>query len=913
MNPILHTIFKGIGYTAILLLLLCLVNTSPTLAQPGTILGTVSDAETGEPLAGANILVQGRNIGTATNTGGEFSFSIPPGQYSIKASFVGYQQMIVEVDVRPGEEVSLSFELVPGAELGAVQVVGTRMYDRSILRSPVPVDIIMLPQLFEISPQTDINQLLTYVAPSFQANRQSSADQSEFVDPATFRGLGPDQVLVLVNGKRRHNTSLVNTTTFASGYVGTDLNSIPYSAIERIEILRDGAAAQYGSDAVAGVINIVLKRDTDQLTADVSYGEMSRGDGETIQMSANYGFRVGTKGFVNIAGEFTSRGRTVRSDDHDLCIFGPCFAYPFTANPDSVRAYDNAEIARRGLTRDDFGFRVGDSALQDGGLFVNSVIPVGDETEVYAFGGLNFREGIGAPFRRLPSENRNISAIYPNGFLPETHTSVSDRSIAVGVRSRLGNYNLDLSNTYGTNRFDMSVRNTLNASLLGTSPTQFEAGGHSFSQNTTNLDLARMYGDVLSGLNIAFGVFYRVDNFRIFAGEEGSWRNYGMVETVNDEGFIVTIDTLGMPGGSQGFPGFSPANEVNRYRQNTGAYFDSEVDIMDQLTIAGALRFENYNDFGNTLTGKLATRVGLMDWLSIRGSVSTGFRAPALHQLYFNNINTNLVDGRLLEIGIFKNDSNTARVLGIEQLKEETSRSLTLGFTARPTPRLSLAVDGYLIEVDDRVVLTGNLGRTPFGGLLPEVADILQPIGVSAARLFANAVDTRTRGVDVVAAYNGLRIGRGFTNISLMVNITETDILKINMPPQLLGSEDVFFGPKQQVGLQHNIPNDKVILTLDHRLNRFSAFVRLTRFGKVARSEFPFGSTQWFSIQYVTDLSVSYRFTPQVMLTIGGNNILDAFPDRAIYENSYFNVFDYPPVQQGFNGSYFFGRLIINM
>ncbi len=902
-----------IKFLGVIFLLAVFLITSQVMAQPGTIRGTVGDAETGEALAGANVLVQGRNIGTATNTAGEYSFRIPAGIYSIRASFVGYRQSIVEVDVQPGEEISLNFELEPGAELGDVQVVGTRMYNRSILRSPVPVDIIALPQMFEVSPQTDINQLLTYVAPSFQANRQSSADQTEFVDPASFRGLGPDQVLVLVNGKRRHNTSLVNTVTFAAGYVGTDLNSIPYSAIERIEILRDGAAAQYGSDAIAGVINIVLKQDTDQLTADVSYGGMSRGDGETVQFSANYGFRLGANGFVNIAGEFTDRGRTIRSDHHDLCIFAPCFAYPFTANPDSVRAYDDAQIAQRGLTRDDFGFRVGDSALQDGGLMVNALLPVSDETEVYAFGGLNFREGIGAPFRRLPGEARNIDAIYPVGFQPETQTSISDQSIAIGVRSRIGRFNVDLSNTYGKNRFDMSVGNTLNASLLEASPTRFEAGGHSFSQNTTNLDFTRLYGDVLSGLNIAFGAFFRVDNFRIFAGEEGSWRNYGMVEAVNEDGFIITVDTLGLPGGSQGFPGFSPANEVNQYRQNAGAYFDSEVDVTEQLTFAGALRFENYSDFGNTLNGKLAARIGLTDWLSVRGSVSTGFRAPALHQMFFNNITTNIVDGRLMEIGLFKNDSNAARVLGIEQLKEETSQSFTLGFTARPTPQLTLAVDGYLIDVDDRVVLTGNLGRNPFGGLLPEVAGILEPIGVSAARLFANAVDTRTQGVDIIAAYNGLRIGRGFTNIALSVNITETDILRINMPPQLLGSEDVFFGPKQQVGMMHNIPNDKVILTLDHRIDRFSAFVRLTRFGKVARSEFPFGTTQWFSIQYVTDLTVSYRFTPQVMLTVGGNNIFDEFPDRAIFENSFFNVFDFPPVQQGFNGSYFFGRLTINM
>jgi len=895
--------------------------TQLTFAQSrATVTGTVVDANSGEPLAGVNVIIVGTNTGTSTDVNGNYSLELREGDHRIRASFVGFQSSVTELSAVAGEFYTVNFELEPGAELGTVQIIGSRNFNRSVVETTVPVDIIALPQTFTSSPQTDINQLLTYVAPSFQANRQSSADATEFVDPASFRGLGPDQVLVLINGKRRHNTSLVNNIgTFGNGSVGTDLNSIPYSAIDRIEILRDGAAAQYGSDAVAGVINIVLKTDTEQLTGDVTYGSMSRGDGETIQYSANYGFQIGDRGFVNIAGEFTDRQRTNRADGNSLIIFdqselGNFFAYPFTDDPEASRAFDDAELASRGLSREDFNFRVGDSELQDGGIFINSVIPVSENAEIYSFGGLNFREGIGAPFRRLPSDlSVNVPSIFPLGFQPELLSSINDQSIAFGIRGKMGEWNVDLSNTYGRNRFDLTVDNTVNSSLLGESSTRFEAGGHEFSQNTANLDFTRFYDNVLQGVNVAFGAFYRVDHYEIHAGEEGSFRNFGVADFVNDDGFIIPVDTLGRPGGSQGFPGFRPENEVNQFRQNTGAYFDIETDFTEQLSVAGALRFEDYSDFGRTLNGKIAARFSFTDWLSARGSISNGFRAPSLHQLFFNNVATDIVEGRLVNVGTFTNDSNAARALGIEKLDEETSTNFTLGLTSNPTRRLTVTVDGYIINVDDRIVLTGELGADPFGNPVPEIAGILEEVGASRAKFFTNAVDTRTKGLDIIASFNGLKLGSGMANISVSANLTDTDIERINIPSNLVGSEDVFFGPKQQTVLEDNIPDHKVIASFDYRINKFSTLLRLTRFGNVARDEFPFGSRQEFDPEHVVDLTVSYRILPQIMITAGGNNIFDNFPDEAIFENTFLGVFDFPPIQQGFNGAYFFGRVTFNI
>lgn len=895
--------------------------TSITLAQTGaSITGTVTDSNSGETLVGVNIVLVGTNTGTSTDINGTYALDIPAGEHQIKASFIGFKSETKEITVESGQSYTIDFELEPGAELETVQIIGSRNVNRSVVETTVPVDIISVQQTFTSSPQTDINQLLTYVAPSFQANRQSSADATEFVDPASFRGLGPDQVLVLVNGKRRHKTSLVNNIgTFGNGSVGTDLNSIPYSAIDRIEILRDGAAAQYGSDAVAGVINIVLKTDTNQLTGDATYGSMSRGDGETIQYSANYGFEIGEEGFVNLAGQFTDRQRTNRADGNSLIIFdqsalGNFFAYPFTDDPEASRAFDDAELDRRGLSRDDFNFRVGNSEIQEGGIFLNSVIPVGESAEIYSFGGLNFREGIGAPFRRLPSDlSVNVPSIFPNGFQPELLSSINDQSIAFGVRGKIGDWNVDLSNTFGRNRFDFTVDNTVNSSLLGESPTRFEAGGHEFSQNTANLDFTRFFDNTFQGVNVAFGAFYRVDHYEIHAGEEGSYKNFGVVDFVNDDGFITPVDTLGRPGGSQGFPGFRPENEVNQFRQNTGAYFDIESDLTDRLTLSGALRFEDYSDFGSTLNGKIAARFSINDWLSARGSFSDGFRAPDLHQLFFNNVSTDIVNGRLVDVGTFTNESNAARALGIEALDEETSTNFTFGLTSNPTKRLTITIDGYIINVDDRIVLTGELGADPFGNPVPEIADILDEVGASRAKFFSNAVDTETKGLDIITSFNGIKIGGGMANVSISANITDTDIEKINIPQNLVGSEDVFFGPKQQTVLEDNIPDHKVIATVDYRVKKFSTLLRLTRFGNVARNEFPFGSRQEFDPEHVVDLTVSYRIFPQVMITAGGNNIFDNFPEKAIFDNTFLGVFDYPPVQQGFNGAYFFGRLTFNL
>ncbi|GAB4399219.1 MAG: hypothetical protein OHK0053_19060 [Microscillaceae bacterium] len=615
---------------------------------------------------------------------------------------------------------------------------------------------------------------------------------------------------------------------------------------------------------------------------------------------------------LSLTGEFYTRGRTNRTQNHDLIIFDQSelenfFAYPFTNDPAASRQFDDDILAQRGLTRDDFNFRVGEARIHNFNFFYNLSLPFG-----HSFGGLNYREGLGNGFRRLPSQTNNVNlTLFPNGFQPNTESEIWDRSFAAGLRYRLGgDWRLDVSNTFGNNRFDYFVTNTNNASLEENSPTSFEAGGHEFWQNTLNLDISKYFASVASGLNLAFGAEFRVDNYRIRAGEEASWRNYALV----DNGDGTFSNPSGLAGGSQSFPGYTPDNVIQESRNNLSLYADAEIDITKNWTLSGAGRFERYSDFGNTLNGKLATRYAFGMAFALRGAISTGFRAPSLHQQFFSYVSTNLLsDGQLGQSGFFRNESQVAQALGIPKLAEETSLNVSLGLTFSPTERLRLTVDGYYIKVDDRITLTGGFGQDPFGNPVPEIQALLAPFEATVAQFFTNSINTSTRGVDVVLTYQ-LPIAKTQLDISLTANFNQTTVdNSLNIPAQLQGQELVYFSPAEQGLIERVNPRQKANLTLNYRLPRWNIMLRNTFFGEAGRNAFPFGVEQTFGSKLITDASISYQFTDFLGLTLGANNLLDVFPDEQAYENSYFGVFKYAPVQMGFLGAFYFARLSVNL
>ena len=883
-------------------------------AQSVKVTGSITD-NNNKPVPGASVVAQPSGNGATTDADGTFELNFAAGDKKIVITSIGFEPLTVSRHNGNHYTITLQSSL---RNLNEVVSVGTRSSGRTRMNTVAPVDVFNISKLQSASPQNDLNQLLQYASPSFNSNRQSSSDGTEHIDPASIRGLGPDQLLVLINGKRRHTTSLVNNQgTVGNGSVGTDLNAIPASAIERIEVLRDGASAQYGSDAIAGVVNIVLKKNINQLFASTTAGVTSRGDGGLGQVNLNYGMGLGKQGgFINITGEAYSRGKTTRAQNNNLIIFDQSslnnyFAYDFADDPVASRKYDDDMLKQKGLKRDDFNFQIGDAKIQNASVFYNLSLPFNHgKSEFYSFGGYNYRKGEGFGFRRLPSDPTvNVYSIYANGYQPQTDSKIQDRSIALGLKHKLGEWQADLSNTLGDNRFDYHADHTVNASLEDKSPTSFNAGGHEFLQNTTNLDLSRRFAHVASGLNLAFGGEFRVDDYRIRAGEEASWKNYALV--TNPDGTVS--NPSGLAGGAQSFPGFAPENAIHKSRSNTGVYADAELDVTDKWLISGAGRYEHYSDFGGTFSGKFATRYKLTDWLNVRGAVSNGFRAPSLHQQYFSYVSTDILpDNTLGQSGFFTNQSAVAKALGIPKLKQETSLNYSLGFTAQPARNFNISIDGYLTQIKNRIVLTGSFGYDPNGDPVQSIQDIINPLGAQSARFFSNAVDTRTAGVDVVADYT-VRSGPHSFNASLGLNYNKNKITgSLHIPQGLKGQEQIFFSPNDSVLITEGTPRVKANLALTYGYKRCSVLLRNVYFGEVARNDFPFGEVQVHKGKVVTDLSFSYNLKP-VTFTIGANNLFDVFPDKQIYDNSYFGVFKYASAQMGTLGSFYFARVTFNI
>lgn len=875
------------------------------LAQT-TVSGTITDANN-DTLNGVNVIEKGTSNGATSDFDGNYTIDAAS-DATLVFSYIGFESQEIPVD----GQSSINVSLVEGFALDAVMLVGSRSPKRTATDTPVAIDVIDVQSIVTQAGKIEINDLLQYAAPSFNANKQSGSDGADHVDPASLRGLGPDQTLVLINGKRRHQSSLVNIFgTRGRGNTGTDLNAIPASAIKRIEILRDGAAAQYGSDAIAGVINIVLKDATDELTGSLSYGVYStNADVDTSDFSGdNYGV-WNTDGFRLDTG---NDGNAVGPDqDFDGGSIKVGLNYGVAIGEKGGFANFTTEYIKKNKTlRPGFEFRkgFGEAAIDGFNFMGNMAIPVNDKTEIYAFGGRNYRDTDAFAFTRNGGA-RVIPSIFPNGFTPRITSNIIDNSVSVGVRTELGNeWNADISNTWGKNSFHYFIKGTLNASLEDASPTDFDAGGHSLSQNTINVDFSKYFEEIASGLNVAFGAEHRTENFMIFAGEAGS---YG---TFDDNGILITnpanqtqpVDPISgdsRPGGSQGFPGYSPANEVDRSRSSAALYVDSEIDISESFLLSGAMRYEYYNDFGSTFNGKLAARLKVTDNINLRGSVSSGFRAPSLVQVYYNLRFTNFVGGVALESVLSPNNSPVTASFGIGPLQEETALNGGLGVTAN-FGSFSATVDGYFISIKDRIVLTGNFDA-------PTIP------GVEAAQFFANGADTETFGLDMVFSWRK-KLGDGNFSATLVGNINDMEITKV-----LNGSldEQTFFGERDKAFLLASAPDSKFGLNLLYSIDKWNFAASSTRFSDVELLDFQVfedpadyggfdnliaAATDLYTSKYIFDLAIGYQLCEGMKLSIGSNNLLNEYPDQQDDWTEAGGYWD--SVQMGFGGAFYYTRL----
>ena len=853
-----------------LLPIVCLATTTAWGQAATTLTGQVNDPA-GRPVIGATIVEKGTNNGTSTDANGRFTLRARTAAPKLVISSLGYATQ--EVAGTSGMTVALAESTTT---LNDVQVVGSRSQNRSVTDSPSPVDIIDVREVTAKTGQLDVNQLLQFVAPSFNSNRQTGADGADHVDPASLRGLGPDQTLVLVNGKRWHQSALVNL--FGSrgrGNTGTDLNTIPAASIERIEILRDGASAQYGSDAIAGVINIVLKTSVNELTANANYGAYTakyrfddqKFDGGNLNANLNYGVGVGNGGFVNATLDYNQRQHTQRAN---------------VPAPDGIQRREYGDPRARNLA-----------------AYLNSKLPISENLYAYLFGGVNLRKGEAYAYTRFPTSTddngntipnpRSNPTLYPNGFDPIITSDLTDAHGVAGLRGTYGGFNVDVSNGFGSNRFQYGVENTLNATLGAASPRSFDAGGFQLQQNVTNLDFSRGYKVAEQSVNIAFGAEYRREWYSLFAGEPGSYLKYP--GALNDRA-----------AGSQGFPGFQPRNAVKASRNNIGVYADAELDVTKSFLIALATRFENYSDFGNTSTGKIATRLKLNEDFSLRGTYSSGFRAPSLAQVNFNTVFTNVVGGVPVDILLDRNDGAVSRAVGIPKLKQELSNSASVGLTGRLGSLLNFTLDGYFIQIKDRIVLTGTFADDD-----DKIGPILTSLNVGQAQFFANAVSTDTWGLDAVLS-NSSTVGAGRLTTTLAANLNRLLIVgDAQTTPGLAGKEEIFFGVRERAFVKASAPPYKVNLTFDYSQGRFGALVRLVQFGHVLLYDYT-EERNAYRDRLTTDVALSYALTNQLRLSVGASNLFNEYPDffnPQVTENG--GAWD--AVQMGSNGRFVFAKL----
>ncbi|WP_202795547.1 TonB-dependent receptor plug domain-containing protein [Rhodospirillum centenum] len=773
-------------------------------------------------------------------------------------------------------------------------VTGTRRLDRTVSQSPVPIDVIPTADL-QRSGLGELNKVLNSLVPSYNFPQPTVTDGTDHIRPATLRGLGPDHTLVLVNGKRRHQTSLLNLNgSVGRGSTGADLNTIPTAAIERIEILRDGAAAQYGSDAIAGVINIILKDGAEGGLVTGTVGQHYEGDGTLWHAQSNIGLPLGAAGgFVNLTAEYRDRGRTNRQ--------GPDTRQQYNTLPNGQPDPREATIDRTD------NFRYGDSAVEDINLFYNLGLPLADGVEAYSFGNYGRREGESGAFWRRPRDASNVRAIYPDGFLPLITSQIDDLSVAGGVRGETGRTNWDISTVYGRNYFPYRIKNTVNATFGTDSPTEFFAGDLLYQQVVSNADASREFDVGLPApVSVAGGLEWRHENFQIGRGEFGSWADGGV--KVLDNAAASPIGSQPSPG-AQGFPGFRPADEVDESRSSQSAYIDLETNLTPELLLSLAGRVEHYSDFGWTESGKIAAKYDITDGFALRGAVSNGFRAPSLQQSFFTSTSTTYIGGVPYEIRTFRTDDPVAKALGAEDLKAEKSVNYSLGFTSRPFEGATLTVDAYRIEIDDRIVLSENLTGTAVQNFLAARGFL----GVTGGRFFTNAIDTRTQGIDVVGTYRLDLAEAGQILFTAGANINDTKVTDVKPNPETLqavGLDLVRFARVEEGRFTEAQPQDKVNLSAVWSWQGLDVTLKGTRYGEfTARNANP-ALDQTFGAEWVVDAEAAYEVVEGLTLAVGANNLFDQYPGTVIpgaNTSGFAQYSNFSPF--GFNGGFYYARV----
>ncbi|WEN14841.1 TonB-dependent receptor [Rhodanobacter sp. AS-Z3] len=770
-------------------------------------------------------------------------------------------------------------------DLSAVIVTGTRADNRTESSSLTPIDVVSA-KVLQQTGTSELSTALARIIPSLTFPRPSAADTADSQRPAQLRGLSPDQVLVLVDGKRWHPGAIIVTNgVLGRGSQAVDLNTIPMSAIDHIEVLRDGASAQYGSDAIAGVINVVLKKGATGGGVELSGGQYSAGDGQIWQGSANFGIPLNNdKGWLR-----------------------------FSLQEGNQNITNRAGVDRR-RPQDGVRQRFGDPAVRDHNLFLNSQYDLSPDVQLYAFGHYGNRKSTSTAFFRSVDNGNSAPTIYPDGYLPLENADSTDQSMVLGLRGKTGSgWRWDISGNYGQNRVSYATQNSVNRALLndtGVSPTRFHDGILKASQQSFDIDIAKelSVGWLPNPVTLAFGTEYLRQSYAIAAGDPASYY----------------VGTSGVSGGAQGFGGFQPADAGTHARHNVSEYLSLETNLTDRLGTSLAVRHEDYSDFGTTTSGSLAGRFDFTDRFALRASASTGFRAPSLAQqfyaytqsLYFGPGNAPGGVPGIYNAGLVSATSPVGLLLGGQPLKPEKSRNYTVGMVWNPIDPLNVSIDVYQITLSDRITLSSNLKINDAAIQTYLANNGITNTNYSSVAYFTNAVNTRTRGVDLVTSYLFDLGNSGTLQTTLSYNYNKNKVIDVKANPAVLDSLGLNLkriDRRDQYGLlADTTPRSKLILNGLYSAGNWSTTGTLTRYDKfTAYNSGNPALDQTYGSKWLFDLAVNYNVN-RWTFSVGADNVFNAYPDKAsaALNNDNNGTFPYSVFSPfGFNGSYIYGKV----
>ncbi len=887
-----------LSYGIALAIILILFVNNTLYAQTSKLTGTVRGGS--ENLQSATVAIAGQTI--ITDHKGQFSFSLAPGTYDINITHAGYKKIETSINIIASKEHNVEFNMIPNDQLDEVTIMGSRTgTERSNLNTAVPVDVISSSRLMQTG-QPILIQMLNYTLPSFNAERQ------KYDEPVTYRGMDPNHLLILLNNTRYHNSAWINNGTPKSnlgrGSVINDLNSIPSIAIDKVEVLRDGASAQYGSDAIAGVLNFRLKESTGKLLVNANTGQFYAGDGLKTWLGIYRGYRLinknlsaGKQGFISLAAEVRTQESTTRNDEYTGLVYENYL--PNMSYDDSVRlkAKDDSTIMANRLNRKDFT-RNSEKAKVNSGLLVNGSYPINNRLKLFWTSTINYKNAPSSGNYRYPNRPAQVNKfIYPNGFKPYYKTINWDATAIAGIKGiTMNDWNWELSSSFGNNTNTNDVFNSNNASQQNTlgpdADTSFYLGKMVYNLFTNNIsftkDLSHKNNNQWSS-KIIIGAEWRLENYKLQAGDEAATMDY---------------DGAGpKQGGSQPSSGsVSSGDAINKNRTASSVYVNLEMEPNDYLLVDIASRYEYYSDFGSNLAGKLAIRYKFSQKFSIRGSVSNGYRAPALQQRYFSGIQA--FRGSIQTVRVFNNESNITRAFHIPSLTAERAVNLSAGLTSRLSPSVSFTLDGYIIQLKNRIIISGVFDRTKD----PQINDILINYpGIDLVQFYTNAINTRTYGVDAVLNGNwtlqktnfGLSLAANINRHAVFGAVKTTDVVT-----DISNYTKILFGVEERTTLKRDQPGEKVILSAVVNKGKFGFVLRNTFFGNTESATVVTADTvhEFFSSRILTDCSINYALKRWVTITAGANNIFDIYPDRQVRNNEYSNG----SIPYGANGGYYY-------